>query len=503
MTDLASMTRSEKLRLYDLIEEKKRRAREKKAAYKPNAGQLPVHVSKATTRLVISGNGAGKTASAANEALWAAQGYNPITKEFTKVPARVIVLLDHPEKVADVWLPEMRKWATLTEEQLHKRGKPYVCQITFKNGSEIIFMFHQQDPLLFESIELDVLICDEPPPRHIYIGLRRGGRKKGRPPKFLLFGTPITGSWIRTEILEPAAKGELPDTDVFKFGTIVNEANLAEGYIQGMKRVLSEKEQRIRLDGEFYDLEGLALAHLFQRHIHVIEPFTWPDTDPVVLAIDPHPAKAHHAVLLGTDPDGYLYVIDELREKAVPREFAATLKEFIRGYRVIDIVCDSLGSSEYTGGEGFSSFIEVLNDEGIRARPTTWDEKSDEDWIERIRGALAIPETANNFGHQIPKLRVFSRCVGVVHDIENVAWIKIRYSEDYKPKLDISNKDFLSCVKYALATNLTYNKHKAKIYRPIRGAETYGVTKRPTTKQFRNFLNKRTTSRKASESEDW
>lgn len=473
--DLGALSRAEKLELLKHIEEKKRRIREGAAIYAPNPGQLPVHTSDKSLRCVFSGNGAGKTALAVNEALWFAQGYNPITKVYTRVPARVIVLLDHPEKVSDVWLPEIGKWTVLKEDQLHKRGKPYVSRISFPNGSEIIFMFHDQNPLIFESIELDAFIADEPPPRPVYIALRRGARKKGTRPRFLMIGTPLTAAWMRKEIADPWSKGELPDCECFTFGTAVNEQNLAEGYIAEFSRILSEKERRIRLHGEFFDLEGLALAHLFANETHIIEPFDWDPTWPVVIAIDPHTAKPHHAIMLGTDRDGNLFYLKELRRKVIPRDFAKELKEWMVGYRILDIVSDSLGSAEYTGGEGFHSFIQILNDEGVRVRATTWDDKHDEDFIARIQDVLAIPSEPNNFGDKIPRLRIFRGNPGIVNDIENVQWVKHRDIDEYKPKLDITNKDYLSALKYALATNLTFNKTKAKIYRRHRGAETYGV----------------------------
>lgn len=488
--DPTKLTRDQKLLLFDILEEKKRRKRERRASYVPNEGQSQVHKSAAEIRIVTSGNGSGKTTLAVQEALWAVQGWNPVTEEFTKVPCRVIVVLDHPDKVNDVWIQEIRKWYNLAEEQLHKRGKAYYCEITFPNGSQILFLFHQQEPMIFESIELDYAIMDEPCPRHIWIALRRGGRKKGRTPRYLLIGTPIAAAWVRTDLITPWTNGELPEAECFRFGTKVNEKNLADGYIEAFSRVLSEKERRVRLEGEFFDLSGLALAHLFDRTVHVIDPFDWPEDCPVVIAIDPHPRKKHVAVMMGADKDGYLYYIKEFAAKLVPREFAEAIKEWYAGYRVIDIVVDSLGSADGTGGEGFKSFISVLNDEGIRARATNYEEKQDEAFISRIQDALAIPLEKDNFGRNLPKLRIFRGNNGIINDIENVNWVRYKNMDDeLKPKLDITNKDFLSGLKYALATNIRPNKHKDKIYRRTRGAETYGQRKHsPQVMKFKSMF---------------
>lgn len=463
---LAHLSREEKLRLLDLIEEKKRRLRESRAVYVPNEGQLPIHKSQKRVRVVFSGNGAGKTALAVNEMIWAAQGYNPVTEEFTKVPAKIVVVLDRPEKIDEVWLPELKKWYNLKAEQLHKDGRHYVSRITFTNGSQVRFMFHLQDAMAFESIEAQFIIFDEPPPRPIFIALMRGGRTKGRKAKFLLVGTPIAGSWLREDIYDPWMKGELPDTECFRFGTAVNEHNLSEGYIEDFSRHLSDKEKLIRLQGQFFDLDGLALAHLFKRHVHVVDHINEELIDNCVVAIDPHPNKKHVALLVGIDREGQMYVLDEYASKDIPRVFARSLKDRWWGqWKLFDIVCDSLGSTAMSGGEGNKSFIQVLNEEGVRARPTRYEDKDDESWIIRIQNALAIPKEMDNFGRFIPKLRLLSHCTNTIHDIETVSWQKYKNVDEYKPKLDITQKDYLSCLKYALACNLMPGKKKTKVWR--------------------------------------
>lgn len=502
---LKGLSRAKKLELVELLRAKRARALDRRESFIPNDGQRAVCSSTVQTRLVFSGNGAGKTTLASHEAVWAAMGWNPVLQTHTPVPSRVIVLLDHPEKVTDVWLPEITKWFHIEEEWLRKRGKPYVSQIQFPNGSELIFMFHDQNPMVFESIEYDVLIADEPMPRHVWIALRRGGRKKGRRPRFLLVGTPIASSWMRREIYEPWRKGELQDVECFTFHTKVNEANLAEGYIEEFSRHLSEGERQVRLGGHFFDIGGLALAHLFDRTVHVIDPFEWNSADPVVIAVDPHPSKAHHAVMIGADRDGYLYYIKEMRHKMVPKDFAHALKDFYNGFRVIDIVVDSLGSADGTGGDGFKSFIRVLNDEGVRCRATRWSEKDDEDFIERIRNSIAIPSKPNNFGEFTPKLRIFRGNPGIVNDIENVQWTKYRNSEENKPKLNIENTDYLSCAKYALACGVSAARAEAKVYVPTKGAETYGY-RREAVEKKRTRLSLTGTSRekrRKMKEDDW
>lgn len=486
------LSREEKERLLIALQEKRRRDKLKKPQFKPNGGQLRVIMSKALIRVVTSGNGAGKTALACTETIWTAQGFNPITKTQHKVPNKCIYVLDRPNKTGDKIIPEMKKFFDTTEWQFMKDGTPNVRRILLPNGSEILFMFHEAEAMSFESIDgYANVVYDEPPPRHIFIALLRGGRAKGFNTRHTIAGTPIgpNAAWMRTELL-PRWKDGDKDIDVFTFPTDENKDNLDWDRVEANFKFLSEKEVEIRRNGQWSDLDGLALAHLWQDALHVIPDETpWDKNNPCVVAIDPHPSKKHVAIMLGANGKDELFVLKEMEEKMVPRDFARHLRKWMEGHRVIDIVCDNLGSSEMTGGEGFKSFIEVLQEEGIRVRPTRYDEKVDAEWITRLQSALQVPDKPDNFGNTIPKLRVFARCRGTISDIKNVQWIKMRNVDEYKPTLDIGNKDKLACLKYALACDLFFTKPtRTKPF--YSSGNLYGVGAPPKKRQAIRFRQK-------------
>lgn len=475
--DFSKLSKAEKLRLLDAVEEKRRRQRESREAFIPHEGQMPICKSEKYIRAVVCSNSFGKTALCVNEALWAAQGYNPITKKTTFVPAHVVVLLDNPSKVEDPWLKEMRKWTNLREEQLSKKGKPYISEISFDNGSTISFFFHEQNELAFESIsDISAIIMDEMPPRHAFIALTRGQRDKHLKPWVLIASTMISSSWTYKDLYLPWTKGERDDVEFFS-GTIwQNEKNLADGYIERFSKNLTEKEKLVRLEGKFSDIDGLALAHLFKRDKHLCKEVRWSPTWPVIIAIDPAMRKPHVAIMLGITPDNNFVYLKEMRLKAAARAFAAELKNFYNGYRVQDIVCDSMGSSDLTGGEDILSFIQVLKNCGIRVRATTADDKADENFIQLIQQVLEIPDEENNFGKKEPALKIVESCKGIISDIETAAWFKEKNTEQFKPKIDISQKDYLACLKYALAANPYFRKHKAQILKP-RGPVGWGSSR--------------------------
>jgi len=178
---------------------------------------------------------------------------------------------------------------------------------------------------------------------------------------------------------------------------------------------------------------------------------------------------------MGSDRENYIYTLAEYSSQSHARKFATELKNGImKGKRIVDVVCDSYGSGKSTGQDERLSFIAVLKDEGIPVRATTYQEKDDEIFIEKIRNALAIPEVTNNFGNKIPKLRFFSSCYRCIDDVENVSWVKYKGINEFKPKLDITSKDFLACIKYGLASGISYKKGQNRIYRRKKPVTSYG-----------------------------
>ncbi len=488
--ELKKLSKDQKLALLDALEEQKRRDRLKKNQFVPTPKQLAVIDSDALEKYLFCGNGFGKTCVLVNWIEWAAKGWNPITKKTTPVPSVIYLVVDDPSKIDQKIIPEYRKWFDLPEERLHKDGKPHISRISYKNGSVVHILTHEVNLLKLEGVEMTHIAYDEPPPRHVFLGLYRGGRIEGRPLQILMAGTPLYQAWLRTDIYEPWVDGdaEFQDIECFTGESADNSHINPEEYMRRFGKLLSEEEKNTRFKGEFFDLSGQALAQIWSPKVHIIPKgqFVWDRDNPCVVAIDPHKAKPHHAVLLGADKENRYYVLDEFSLKTHSRKFAKALvqKGWFRDYRVIDIIYDSYGNEEQSGGEGMKSFGQVFNEElkanGIgRARATSYEDKDDEDFVERIENVLVIPDDPDNTGQCLPKLRVLDHCRGLIRDIRQVQWQRDKKLNENKRKLDISNRDYLSCLKYGLATNLYYKKTKGKIYVPRKAP--YGIPSRRKT----------------------
>lgn len=445
------LTRDEKLQLLDAIEEKKRRLKTRKAMYKPNDLQAKVHASLKRIRLVTSANGVGKTTLAVQEGHQTATlgaSIERIAKSHPKlpVPNKGVIILDAPDKV-DRWEEEMKKWFDVSEWQFVKNGKPYINEVRLPNGSVWHFRFHLQEEMAFESEEFDYAIYDEPPPRKVYVGVSRGLRRNSHSWS-LIVGTPLAQPWLKKDLYDPAMKGERDDIEVFKAGILVNKEHLGKDYIENFSKDLTEHEKRVRLHGDFAHLEGLALADLWKPEHHVLERFDWPRAWPCVVAVDMHPSKPNTAILLGCNPLDEFYIIKTFKSKSSPRVFAEELKEWYKGYKLQDLVCDNIGSTPRTGGIDNESFIQVLQRHGVPIRPTSFKEKSEDNWVANIRDLLILRQT--KLGER-PGIYVFEDLLEMINEFESVMWDRNKATEEFKGHLAIGNKDFLSCLKYALA----------------------------------------------------
>lgn len=430
---------------------------------------------------MFSSNASGKTAALIQEVNWAATGYNPILKKRTKAPCKIVVVLDASDKIGEVFLPEYRKWFDLPDEWCKKNGKPYIQEIHFPNGSQVTFYSAESDPMRFEGFMCDYAYIDEPLPRQLMIALRRSLRIKGSPAKLLFIGTCVSQPWLRTEIYEPWSKGESPGVECFRVGVEANRNNLEEGYIERFSRGLSEAEKATRLQGAFFDSDAVALGHLWKReqHVYPAEKFHYDKKWPCVVAVDPHTSKPHTAIMITSPKEDRIIAIKELKVKGNATDFSKELKEWMKGYTVIDIVCDSAGNAQGTALEGFDSFISAVRNNGIQIRPTMFKEKNHEDLLGRLQNGLDIPDKPDQFGRTIPKLRVLSTLTSLIRDIESASWQKNRYTGDIIPKIDTSIKDHLSCLGYALATGLFRDKMEQSrpVYRDDVAPEVTGTPK--------------------------
>jgi len=458
--DLSKLTKEQKLELIQALERKEQIEKRRRNKFKPTDKQRTILESTAKIKISTAGNGFGKSALGVNLLHARCTGYESWSGKTTKVPIKAVVLLDNPSKIDAVWRTEYNKWHDLQEIKEDKQGSPHVKMWTFKNGSTVRFMTQEMDQLNFESAQFDLLIIDEPCTRPQWVGLMRGQREKGVQAETIMIGTPISHEhqWIKQDLIEPAKEGKLRDVEWFTGSSYDNNANLDSEYLERFESLLTDAEKRVRLHGEFSAMESSVFGHLMAQHTHLMskDAIQWDYSWPVVVAIDPHPSKAHVAVMVGRRPiDDKLFVLKEIEGKETARNFAKLLLNWTAGYNVQDWVCDSLGSSESTGQEGFKSFIQVLNECGVRARATTYQDKQHQDAVERIREMLAFEDSGPPLFEKSPRLRFLDgTAYKAYRELANITWQYNKNEAINKPRLNSSKLDYFSALTYALSSRI-------------------------------------------------
>lgn len=439
---------------------------QKDQKYEPNPVQERVHRSSAFIRALFSGNGVGKTTACIQEGLWTSTGTHPY-RQTARLPNTVIIVLDDSSKADTVYVTQLRKkrWYDVSKLKLEKHGRSYTQEIIFPNGSNWIFMTHEMAEDKWESIECACIIFDEPPPRFIFVALLRGMREKNMKPWIMFAGTPRGryAPWMYRQLYRPWKFGERTDIECFFGSTDDNLINLDEDTIVRWEREYTAEELMTRRHGSFEFLSGRIFTE-FSHAQHVEDPFAWPKSWPVILAIDPHLRKNHVAVLIGIDPDKELHVILELETSLAGRRAAEFFIRAVEPYWIRNAVCDNFGSINLYQDEGSDerkSFITLFNDTARRMgkprlalRATTKKEKRDAEWIEDMKDWLrSEPDLA---GQVRPRFHIFRTCKKTIDNFESYVWDEHtgRKADVQDPKEEPlgTNCDQLMCVKYGIAT---------------------------------------------------
>jgi len=199
-----------------------------------------------------------------------------------------------------------------------------------KNGSVLDIKSHDQDIKVFEGSDYDVVWFDEPPPQAIFQALWRGLTDRRGIAYFT--GTPITEPWMFDLYQKAQAQGNAGMYWSQFMSIHANVKNLGEGDIEEGKRRIHEfldaiddpDEREARESGKFLHMKGV-IFKTWNRGVHLIPPFAWPHTWPVLISMDPHPRKPWAFSFLGLTPAGYKILIASYKVDGVVEEVAEAL----------------------------------------------------------------------------------------------------------------------------------------------------------------------------------
>lgn len=239
-------------------------------------GQLQALQSDKIYRILIPGNGWGKTTVMAKDADMLMQRSDPFKPQAMPNPDRPTTAVWFCQKYQqyDVMRPEIesvftRGWQW--REQKH-------CYV-WPNGSRLYLLSSDSSWEAIQGIEVDAAYFDEHPDRKFWNEMlyRRRGKKKCR---YMVSATMTLGiTWFVTGVIQPwenycrergmtndeaISRQPHPTTFVWNVGGIQDNPTMTEEDYQHYESVstASEKERQVRLQGGYADFTGLPVFWL-------------------------------------------------------------------------------------------------------------------------------------------------------------------------------------------------------------------------------------------------
>ena len=433
MEDLKTISREEKIELLKALKLKELKQKENVLeTFKPFPGQEKFLKSQARVRAVFCGNSWGKTTVATIELLW--QHLNLHPHRDTTNTRHTWLIIPSLLKAEDYWT-EIKKWCPPSKlPKTSKLGGSTIRRLDWPNGSITTIYSHDMADEKFESTNLSGIICDEPPPRKIWIAAYRGLRAN---PDYwaIMAGTPISEPWVYTDLYIPAITKADKTIEVFQ-GSSYENPHVTREFLKDFESKLTEDERSTRLYGEFASLQGRVYKE-FDRKVHVLELQEWPEDWPVYMAIDPHSRKKSTAIWVGVTKDEELIIINETAGEDI-EDLALRIKDIESSfkYRVVSRIIDNSGSAKDWTGQ---SAIDILSKHGIRVSAVRQEDKAVHD------GIIAVKRLFKD-----RRLFMFENCLGCVSDFSLYGWAENQNEEKQgtSEKVRKTHDDYVDLVRY-------------------------------------------------------
>lgn len=364
------------------------------------------------------------------------------------------------------WLPEDTWWAT-------KSGKMHLSKWHVGKSYFDIMTFDQKIEE-FESVTLDWVWFDEPPPERVLNAtlarLRFGGIV------FMTFTPLMISGYIYDRFIEPWEKTGNTASSGVVYSSMEDSCRehgvrgfMAHEDIARLKELysLTGDEAEARIEGKFMHLSG-RVYKLFEPEVHVVDPFEIPPHWPAIHTLDPHDRKEFACTWAAVSPKSEVYFYDEdfscdLIETYVDMVLAREKSHScITGRRLLDPNFGSTRSSRT--GKIFRDEIEEAAH--AKDRHMAFDLPSDDliSGHKSVNQALYYDKERAISDVNRPHLYIFSNCRNTINSM-----LKYVY-KDYSPRREDTDgkselvqqkhKDFADCVRYTMVSNPVYSMPK-------------------------------------------
>ena len=445
------------------LEEEYRRLKDKERAmdecpflfFEPYGDQIDFLQDPAKIRLITGGNRTGKSTVGVVEAISHCMGFRQdgTRTNLPTPPVDILAMVNDRRKSVDKILMKKIKsycpkgWITHTKNGTD--GYPEV--LTFSTGSRLFIGSYKQDPGTYEGHDWHGVWFDEPPPRSMFISVRRGCLDHGGRLWFTL--TPLACPWIYNELY---AKTDGKRISSFHLDLLDNP-HIAEKEKEDFISDLLPEEIEARIHGKFSHLSG-SIFPTFSRDAHVLDDFTIPEDWPRFMVMDPHDRRPCYIAWFAVNPRDQIICYREW-----PREEFAKIKTAHKSVRDY--------ASIIRTEEGTEEVYERIIDPNFGKTPSVFTgttlieeyENYNIDFYADINNDIQL-------GHQRiherlrtdvgePRFLILRSCQNMVWAFENYIWCIKDLEKEYgaREKPDECGKDMIDAVRYLLDYEPAYS----------------------------------------------
>jgi len=463
----------------DTLEDEFRRLKEKQRVmeecpflfFEPYGDQQAFLNCHSKIRLITGGNRTGKSTVGVIEAISHVMGFRPDGNRDYLPPGAVDILAmvnDRRKSVDKILMKKIRSFCPkdwITHVKNGTDGFPEI--LTFRTGSRLFIGSYKQDAATYEGHDWHGVWFDEPPPRPVFVSIRRGCLDHGGRIWFTL--TPLSCPWIYTELY---AKADSDRISTFHLD-LMDNPHIPEEEKLLFIADLNPEEIEARIHGKFSHLSG-SIFPTFSRDKHTVDDFTIPDEWPRFMVMDPHDRRPSYIAWFAVNPRDQIICYREW-----PRDEFAKIKTAHKSVRDYTAIIRT--------EEGSEKLYERIIDPNFGKTPSV------------MTGNTLIDEYANHgldfyaeinndiqLGHQRiherlrtdigePKLVVAKSCRNMIWAFENYIWNTRDMEKEYgaRERPDETGKDMIDALRYLLDYEPTYSMGQAIM---VDDAQEHGIT---------------------------
>lgn len=293
--------------------------------------------------------------------------------------------------------------------------------------------------------------------------------------------TPVNGiSWAYEELYEKFLNGD-QNIDYFQYCSVANPYANLDSLVQIING-LTYEEKKMRLLGEFISLSGLVYGRLFDKNVHVIEPFetgcncgqsSHSTNCPFVnflgyLGVDPHMVKDSTAALCFIDREDNFYVDTCYKSGVNTEQFREDISNLLVGKRMAWSVFDPSSDSNITAFNGLNIFKLCTRNPNPfpRARKGEKYHGSIAAGVQTIKNRMEVNEKSKRprfFIMNRPENQILIKSMKTLQR-DTFANEDVRGQKD---KIQEGLHDHHACVRYILQNKLHWRDYYASVPMPL------------------------------------